>query len=257
MSCMKKLLLLSIIILPLLIFGILILKNKSTTPQKSGAQNLAPSPLPTSNSININSLKISWYEINNVDNLKLIPNFSEKLSSKEVIEKNNCKFLSNGPFYSKDDKPLGLFIANNQTIATWRENPLFDGILSINDMATPRITRNIPQDNLVNAIQTGPIIKENNQFQTLKIQEDKESRRIVAAITGENKLFFLTVYNPNSEYSGPFLANLPTVLKDFEEKSKIVFADIINLDGGSASTFNTESFNLSEINHSGAFFCQP
>ncbi len=253
---MKKLLLLSIIIIPLLVFGILILNNKSTTPQKSGAQNFVSSPSPTPNSIDINGFKVSWYEINNIDNLKLIPNFTEKLSSKEIIAQNNCKFLSNSAFYSKDNQPLGLIVANNQTIANWRENPLFDGILSINDMATPRITRSIPQDRLVTAIQTGPILKENNQFQTLKIQNDYESRRVVAAITGENKLFFLSIYNPDSQFSGPFLADLPNALKSFEQKSGIIFADIVNLDGGAASTFNAEGESLSELSPVGAFFCQ-
>src|SRR5258708_17088165 len=259
---MRKIFLIAIIIIPLLIFGILILKNKSTTPQKCGAQNLAPLPLPTSNSIDISSLKISWFEINNIDNLKLIPNFTEKLSSTEILNKYNCKFLSNASFYAAGtssayaNQSLGLFVTNNQTISKWQENPLFDGILSINDMATPRITRNIPQDNLVNAIQTGPIIKENNEFQALKIQNDYESRRVVAAITGGNKLYFITAYNPDSQFSVPFLADLPNILKIFEQKSKIIFADVINLDGGGASVFFAKGESLSEFSPVGAFFCQ-
>ncbi len=254
---MKKLLLLSLIIVPLFIFGILILKNQSTTPEKSGAQNISPTPKSSKeNVIDLDNLRVSWFEVSNIDNLKLIPNFSEKLSSQEVISNYNCKFLSNGPFYSKNSQPLGLFIYDGKTLDNWQENSLFDGILSINQMTTPRITRDIPTDGLQIAVQTGPILKENNRFQNLKIQEDKESRRIVAGVTGGNKLFFLVIYDPNSEYSGPLLENLPTVLRDFEVKSKITFADAINLDGGSASTFNSSNLKLSEINPSGAFFCQ-
>src|SRR5260221_2985793 len=268
---MKKVLFVFIIILPLVVFGILILNNKSTTPQNSGAQNFSPTLKNlTINSLSIDNFTISWFEITNIDNLKLIPNFSEKLSSREVMDEYSCKFVSNSVFYAANsssayaagsgsassNQPLGLFIADSQKMASWQENPLFDGILSINDMATPRITRNVPQDNLMIAIQSGPFIKENNEFQNLRINEDGKSRRVVAAVTGENKLFFIVVYDPSSQYSGPLLANLPSLLKDFENTSKLTFADILNLDGGSASTFNVLDNDLSELTPVGAFFCQ-
>lgn len=255
---MKKVFWFPIIIIPLLVLGILILKNQTTTPKKSGAQNISPTPTPTTNtSINLDNFRVSWFQIDNINTLILIPNFKEKLSSKEAIDQNNCKFLSNGPFYTKDDTPTGLFISNGNTLASWQQNSLFDGVLSINNLTTPRITRAVPQDTLKIAIQTGPILKENNSFQILKINNDTESRRIVAAVTGENKLFFLTIYDPNSYYSGPLLSNLPTALENFEQKTGIIFADAINLDGGAASTFNSPGLNLSEISPSGAFFCQP
>src|SRR5258708_2278740 len=103
MSLMRKPLLIIFIILPLLIFGILILKNHSTTPQKPKAEDFSPTPIGINNSIEVDGFTVSWFEIDNIDNLKLIPNFSEKLSSKEVIQKNNCKLLSNGPFYATNE----------------------------------------------------------------------------------------------------------------------------------------------------------
>jgi uncharacterized protein YigE (DUF2233 family) len=255
---MRKVLLSIVIIIPLLIFGILILKNKSTIPQKSGAQILSASssPAPT-NSIEIDGVTFSWYEIDNLESLKLIPNFTEKLSSQEILNKYNCKFLSNASFYTKENKPTGLFITNNKSLANWQENNLFDGILSINEMKTPRITRDLPKDEMEIAIQTGPILKENNSFQVLKIEKDKESRRVVAGVTGENKLFFMSLYDKNSEFSGPLLSKVPSLLKNFEVKTGIKFADLINLDGGSASVFATSNFQLFEFNPVGAFFCQP
>ncbi|CAN5354609.1 hypothetical protein BH10PAT1_BH10PAT1_4990 [soil metagenome] len=252
---MKKLLAI-IPIITLAIFVFLVSKNQTTTPNKSDAESITETPTPqNNNSIKINDFTFSWFEVN-TDNLKLIPNFSEKLSSREFLTNNKCQFLSNGPFYSKDSQPLALFITDGNTLHDFQTNALFNGILSINDFSTPRITKNIPSDHLNIAIQTGPILKENNSYETLKIIDDTESRRVVAAVTGENKLFFLVIYKSNSEYFGPLLADLPNQLKNFEDKTGIVFADAINLDGGSASTFTSPSVHLSEISSVGAFFCQ-
>ncbi len=111
--------------------------------------------------------------------------------------------------------------------------------------------------NLQNAIQTGPIIKENNSYITLKIQDDNGARRVLAAITGDNRLYFLVIYDNNSQFNGPLLADVPSLVGNFENESGIHFADVINLDGGAASAFYSDSASLSEINPSGAFFCQP
>ncbi len=258
---MKKLLIV-ISIVTLAIFGVLILKNRSTTPEKSFGKTQTNSLPPSSNNFTSfdfdnQNLTIAWFKIDNPEKLKLIPNFSEKSSSKETISAQNCQFLSNAGFYTTTNLPIGLFIADGKQISSWQQNSLFDGILSINYLATPRITRTFPQDPLKSAVQSGPIIKENAGFQTLRIQNDNNSRRVAAGITGENILYFLVIYDSNSNYSGPLLANLPDVLKIFEEKEGIIFADIINLDGGGASAFISPDTSLTEINPVGAFFCQP
>ncbi len=256
---MRKLLLLPVIIIPLLVFGILVLKNKSTTPGSSSAEsNVAINESSSkSHSVDLDNFTISWFETGNLDHLLLIPNFKEKSSSTDINAKYNCSFLSSSAFYAANNLPLGLFISDGNTLANWQENTLLDGILSINDMATPRITKLTPQDHLQIAVQTGPFLKENNFFQSLRIQNDNGERRMIAAITGENKLFFLVIYNKNSEYEGPLLADVPSILKDFEQKTGIIFADAINLDGGTATAFKANSVNLSEFSPVGAFFCQP
>ncbi|HSX49151.1 MAG TPA: phosphodiester glycosidase family protein [Candidatus Saccharimonadales bacterium] len=256
---MKKLILGTlIIIIPLAIYALLISRNQSTAPEKSKAAGLESPQVfsDNSNSITIDNLTYSWFEVGNTDNLKLIPNFSEKLTSQEILDKEKCKFLSNSAFYSKANQPLGLVITGGKTISPWQQNSLFDGILSVNDMATPRITRNIPQDGLRIAIQVGPILKENSTFIPLKIIDDKEARRVIAAVTGSNKLVFIVIYDKNSEYSGPLLADVPVILKSFEQKSGIILADAINMDGGSASVFSSDGTKLSEFSPVGAFFCQ-
>lgn len=253
----KKIALLLVVLIPLLIFGVFIFKNQNTSPSKSSAAVLATADLrQNENLVQIGEMTFAWYQ-SNPQTLQLIPNFTDKLSSSEVIAKYNCHFLSNAGFYSKDNNPLGLFIESGNTLSDFQENPLFNGILSINDMATPRVTSDIPQDHLDIALQTGPIIKENNSYQTLKIIQDDEARRVMAGVTGENKLYFVVAYKTGSEYLGPKLADMPREMQSFEEKTGIKFADVINLDGGAASTFNTDSLHLSEFNPVGSFFCQP
>ncbi len=165
-------------------------------------------------------------------------------------------FLANGPFYGTNNQPLGLIITNGNTISDYENNNLLNGVLSVNDFATPRITQNLPQDHLQIAVQTGPIIKENNSYDSLQITNDKNSRRVLAAVDGNNNLYFLVIYDKDSEFSGPFLNDVPSLLNQFEQKENINFADIINLDGGSASVFITRNFDLTEFNPVGAFFCQ-
>lgn len=252
----KKLAVLTIV--PLLILGFLLYKKNTTPLRTFGQENQTNSV--TRDTINFTfndqNISASWWKAD-TSKLKLIKNFDEKLSSKEIIDANSCKFVANAGFYSKDSKPIGLFVADGNTLGKWEENSLLDGILSINQLSTPRITRNVPRDPLNMGVQSGPILKENASFKILKIMNDEEARRTVGAVTGENKLFFLSFYNPESNYSGPLLQELSNVLKTFEEKTKIVFADAINLDGGSASVFANNSTSLEEITPVGAFFCQP
>ncbi len=247
-------------IIPLLILGFLIYKNQKTSATRTlGQENVTSEMETTPNAV---SFTLSDQEISvslwkaNPWNLKLIPNFIKKQGSKEFGITSSCKYLANAGFYSKENNPIGLFITNGETIGKWQENNLLDGILTVNELMTPRITRVVPRDSLNIAVQTGPIIKENGSFITLKIMNDSLDRRSVAGITGENELYFLSFYEPNSNYSGPLLADLPTALKTFEEKTGIVFADAINLDGGSASVFKNNNTSLEEITPVGAFFCQ-
>lgn len=203
-----------------------------------------------------NSLNAAWYKVSDPFNLKLIANFDEKENASDVFEAKSCKFLSNAGFYMKDARPAGYFSSEGLALRGFSENILFDGVLSVNYLGTPRILRGSPDETTRIGVQTGPIIKENNEFKTLNITTDKQSRRMVAAVTGTNELYFIVFYEGSSAYLGPNLDDMPEVLKTFEEKSGITFADAINLDGGSASAFYTNGFSLSEISPVGAFFCE-
>lgn len=201
-------------------------------------------------------IKIEWFVVEDIDNLKLIPNFSEKLGSKEIKNKYNCKNLVSGGFYTQDNRPIGLFIVDNTKVRDYVKASLTNAILSVNDFATPRITSTLPKDNLPIALQNGPMLFDNGAKLNLNIQNDKPARRMVAAVTGENKLVFITLYSSGSAFDGPYLEELPSILEEFEKRSHMQIADAMNLDGGTASTFMNGNVNLSEASFVGSFFCE-
>ena len=250
-------------ILAIILFtGFLIYGNSQKETKKIlGSENTAKKTrtTPPTNLIELNikgqNLLIAWSEIGSPENLVLIPNFSEKLLSIEAKEKYGCKFISNAGFYSKDAKPIGLFIHDGNSLGSWQKNRLFDGVLSINDMEVPRITRNQPVDHLKIGLQAGPIIKENGIYLNLSQTLDTLDRRVLASVTGGNKLFFLVIYSKDSVFSGPTISDLPEVVGSFENITGIIFADTLNFDGGTASTFSVENTNLPEVTPVGSFFC--
>lgn len=202
-----------------------------------------------------NNLSYYYFEVDDMESLKLMPNFTEKLTSKEFVEKYKCRSLVNGGFYSKDNEPIGLFITEGEKLKAWSENSLLDGIFSVNYFGIPRITREIPSDELRITVQSGPILIENTQVISLSLNKDEFARRVVAAVTGENRIYFIVFYDKGSEFSGPRLTDLPRTLEVFQKKAGITIADAINLDGGTASTFIVENVTLSEATPVGSFFC--
>jgi len=187
--------------------------------------------------------------------LSLIPNFSERLSAAEARVAHSCSTLVNAGFYSEDKEPIGLFITDGREVSRWQQNRTFNGIFSVNAIGTPRITRGVPGDVLSLAVQTGPILKENGQYLSTRMERDKSARRVVAGVTGENEAVFAVFYKERSSFSGPTLEELPEVLSEFELRSGVALADAINLDGGSASAFVADDTMLSELSPVGSFFC--
>lgn len=205
---------------------------------------------------------VAWEFVENPEKLELLSNFAQKQSAIEVFEFEQCKILTSAGFYmrnmdiTKDDKPTGLFITDGKTVRKFSQNSLTNGVLSINYFGIPRITPSLPQDPLRIALQAGPVLIDNTEARKLTLTSDSEDRRVVAGVTGENKLIFIVFYDPESAYLGPKLTDMPQALSKFEEKTKITLADAVNLDGGTASSFYTSGLKLSEIQNVGAFFCE-
>lgn len=186
--------------------------------------------------------------------VKLINNLDKKLTAQQAKKEYNCRVLTNAAFYTKENKHVGLFVIEDSILRSANQNDLFDSFLTINSFLTPRITRTEPID-LVSGIQSGPLLIENGRTIRLSIIRDKEARRVVAAITGDNKLMFLVFFNSNSFFSGPMLADLPGEVKKYSDEHDLNIADAINLDGGSASAFLSDNIQLSELSPVGSFFC--
>lgn len=203
---------------------------------------------------------ISWQKVD-PEKIILLPNFSDKKTASTLFDEFDCKTLINGGFYSKageDNSPIGLFVSNGQPLSRFQENKTYNGTLSINALDTPRITSTMPEDILRDAMQTGPILIENGSPREISLQRDKFSRRMVAAITGDNELLFISVHKEGFSFDGPKLLDMPMIISQFSSENKLNIADAINLDGGSASAFYSleKEISLSEASPIGSFFCE-
>jgi len=201
------------------------------------------------------TFKAFYLKTPNTQDITLIPNFAEKETARNIFEKGSCKALISGGFYTPEGSPTGLFISEGNQIKKYVSSSLTNTVYSINDFATPRITREVPRDHLRVGLQAGPLLIENSFIQNLSLIRDEEARRIVVGVTGENETVFLVFYNPESTFTGPTLDSLPDVLESFQEKSGVEIADAMNLDGGTASAFYSSEVRLPEASPVGSFFC--
>jgi len=209
--------------------------NAAVLPSQTEAPS--PSPLPITVTPFIDGSQVT-----------LIANYTEKKTGQELMSENSCNYLVNAGFYTKEGRPVGYVKINDQILKHEKESLLFDGFVTINELRTPRITRSLPHDPLTYALQTGPMLIENGDPLILKIQNDKEARRMFALIDGNNKILFGLVLSST-------LADLPRVVFDWASSQNIAVADSINLDGGSASTYRGPNGIYPEISPIGSAFC--
>jgi uncharacterized protein YigE (DUF2233 family) len=257
MKILKRLVFLGTALLALA--GLVWLKKANHSPSSSPLPAVLGTPAKNEKTLDFDwqetSFRANWFEIFDTTNLKLIPNFELKLPAKQAFKDYGCQYLLNAGFYTKENLPVGLFISEYETLRDWQKNSFFNGVLSINDFATPRITSGVPRDNLKLAIQSGPLLIENAQVLRLAIKNDKLARRVVAATTGQNSLVFLVIYDKTSAFEGPLLNDLPAIIQHLDQTIGLRLADAINLDGGSASAFITDKTSLTEISPVGSFLC--
>lgn len=178
-------------------------------------------------------------------NIILIPNWDKPKKFKEVMVSEKCLFGTNGGFYTTQNKPIGLVKANNIVLNSSQNNRLFNGYVS-----SQGIGYEIPND--ANwALQTGPMLWEDNQLINVKTTNDKSARRGVAITTTDNKLYFAIFYNSQAPVLGPYLNDLPEILKSLN----ISIKSAINLDGGRASAFYDGNTFLEESDPVGTVLC--
>ena len=187
-------------------------------------------------------------------NISLIPNFEKRLPSETLLSSHSCTALINGGFYDTTYKPLGYFFTDGKEISPSRKSALFNGYISVSDNGIASISAD-PPDSPGIALQSGPILMQNTDVMPLKIIHDEHARRMIAAVTAEGAIVFITVYNPESVFEGPLLGDLPVILRDIAKRESIHIEEALNLDGGSASAFYTATVKLSELTPVGSVFC--
>jgi exopolysaccharide biosynthesis protein len=202
------------------------------------------------------SYKAAVYVTNDEHQISLIPNFTEHETSAQLIDSTGCSFLVNTSYYSTDYEPLGYFETGGEVYRDYVQSSLLDGVVTLNTLDVPRITRLVPRDELIWGVQSGPVVYENGSPATLRMVRDENARRVLAAVTGDNELVFIAFYNSESVYVGPQMGELPKLIDQINEKAGLNIADAVNLDGGAASAFvEAGGFSLPEASVTGSFFC--
>lgn len=189
------------------------------------------------------------------DRVTLIPNFSDKKISNELMQENNCTSGVNGGFYDTANQPLGLFISNFQTVHAPVESALLNGYIVIDANNGVFIGRDLPDMQNRIALQTGPLLIINGQPLTLAIKNDEPARRMIAAVNTDGSIIFIVLYKTDAVFDGPMLGDVPSALTAINTKEMLNITDAINLDGGSASAFYSDRRKFSELTPVGSFFC--
>lgn len=188
--------------------------------------------------------------------LTLLPNFTAKESAINIVKRNNCNLAINGGFYQKNDTPLGLFITGKDTLGESTESNLVNAFFWQNQNG--RFIGRIPPENFNGdfIFQSGPLFNLPNQ-NPVNMLNDKPSRRSLVGKDHQNTIYFITMYNPQSLFAGPNLADIPSLLSKPEVQSNVRLTHILNLDGGSASFFYSKDgeITLSELVPIGSLLC--
>ena len=191
----------------------------------------------------------SQVSVADVSRLRLFSNLADQKSATELAAAKNCEVLVNAGFYDTNNRHLGWFLSGGEELSPRQANRLFDGFLSV---ASGRAEIGFnPGEAADFGLQSGPVLVFDSKPFQLSIKDDQPRRRVAAALTRDNQLMFLVILSPQSDYSGPLLADTPKIIAAINPQ--IVSA--INLDGGSASAFITPKVNLPEYQPLGGFFC--
>ncbi len=198
----------------------------------------------------------SWIRISNTDSLFLIPNFQENYTAEEAVSKHVCNNLTSGGFYTETNSPIGLFISEAEKLGDDVHNTLFNGYFTLTKNGVAAITKYYSGEPVRIGLQAGPMLLSDGVVQKLSLKSDKMARRNIVALTKDNEIFFITIYNNESVFVGPLLSNLPELVSVIQNELNIKFDSALNLDGGSASAFYTQEMHFSELTPVGSFFCE-
>ena len=257
---MKKLYLIGILAIISSLILLTIAKGNLQSKKRIALPVSTPSPfVMPENTVEITfdgkSYWVSWIKVDDLSKLTLFPNFQEKTTARSFINKNKCQYLVNGGFYTEDDRPLGLFESGGEKIREKSANFLIPEIFFVTSDGEFDMVAEPPLRKVRFALQTGPLLIEKGLPKKLAIKNDETSRRMVVGKTSQREVIFLAVYDKEETFQGPPLSDLPGIINEFQKQKGIFFTKAVNLDGGSASVFYTNSLFLEELTYAGSFFC--
>lgn len=246
---MKKI----ILVLFLLVLGLTAVEFFSPPPVRSPTL-ISPWPSPAPDLAQFGDYRYAWVKLDNLSRLKLLPNHDTQTSSEDLAKNHHCQVLVNGNFYDKQDKPLGWLVSQGETLSRPIVNSLFNGFLSLSTSKV-EISPFVPQGLVDLGLQSGPLLILDSKPLLLKINNDQTRRRIIAALNNQSQLIFLVLTGADSIYSGPLLADTPKLVAALGQAINQNLVVALNLDGGSASAFHTDTIHLNEHAYIGSFFC--
>ncbi len=273
---MKKIIVLCVLLAVsvVVVFYSLSAKKSQISPQKSVNENeittvldkSSPTPNTTidAGSAGNNETKIlegsgnykaSWVIVRDTDKIELYSNLSEKLTSADALAKHSCLHLFSGSFYSEEGKHIGLFVSKGDETSEPISHSTFNGYFSISWSGSPLISTTSPNQAKI-AIQAGPLLFKDGKRVNLNLVRDENARRIIVATTkSANHVVFITLYDKANTLLGPKLQELGGILTDLGQDIPLDFKDVLNMDGGSHSTFISNIIKLTEISPIGSYFC--
>jgi len=246
--------------LSIISFLFVLYQTYSNLHPKQNFSDTPPSPTPTTlakseNLVSENEFEFAWVKVENPNKLTLYDNLSAKLKTEMILERISCRTLVSGGFYSKEGKPIGLFVSEGKKLSLWQDNRLFNAAFMIDSSGIPEIAARPNTKDLRTALQTGPLLIADGKSQVLSIKNDAGERRVVAALNNSREIYFLAFFKPSNFIAGPKLTELPQIVKEAGVKIGTDFVDAVNLDGGTASAFINESLKLRELTPIGSYFC--
>lgn len=200
--------------------------------------------------------KYAFMKIDKSEKIELMDNTKEKSTFDEIVKSEECKKLVSGGFYKnvgEENVLIGLFKNNGKTINNYESNVLFNGILNISQDSKASISDYEDSNSLI-SLQVGPVVVKNESVYS-DFDDEKHSRRIIAAVDVDKNLYFVVIYDVSNTFSGPTLGELGFEVKKISDENSMKIVSAINLDGGSASFYFDKDLSLNETKFAGSYFC--
>ena len=246
----------TVILLIFLVSAYFFVFRQTATPQISDSPNITPSSESQITPQETKTVDQYAYELISLADhtVNLYSNLDEKLTSSALFAKYDCLSATSGGFYDEHDQPIGLFISEHQIVRSAIGHDLFIGYISSSDGRSIRITREQPSEDVLWALQSGPIVWDEG-VTNINMKSDENARRIIVAVDTKGNGYLLSITAQGSEYSGPPMMQIPQVLEKIQSKENLHFSMALNLDGGFHSFFKSSTVNQSSLATPGSILC--